>query len=314
MLLLSKVRFWDIFSEICEAVRGRERPWEAVRGREALIGSDRSGTLWHRSLSQWEEHGLSWPLTFGLSRPLIASASQNLSCDLSEPIREHGLSQIWESDWPLTHTGRCNAFSREISQTAPRMTASPGVRERPIGLSNLWGRVRERPWESDWTLPAEAMRLAVKSVRRARGWQHCPVCVRGRSDSQICEAVCVRGRTHHKVMWSVWESEASHGLTDRPHRSVWESEVRGRVGGRSASHAHRASRTSTGQGSTILGLAWLISRLNALLRPVEVRLARCAWEADRPPTRPLTSDSHGLTDRTPWQIWLSDRSDRLDWS
>ena len=34
-------------------------------------------------------------------------------------------------------TGRSNAFSREISQTAPRMTASPGVRERPIGLSNL---------------------------------------------------------------------------------------------------------------------------------------------------------------------------------
>ena len=59
--------------------------------------------------------------------------------------------------------------------------------------------------------------------------------------------------------------------------------------------------------AVILGAAWLISRLNALLRPVEVRLAwgsdsiaRCAWEADRPPTRPLTSDSHGRSVR-PWE-------------
>ena len=43
---------------------------------------------------------------------------------------------VWEADRPLTHTGRSNAFSREISQTAfsRGSTASPGVRERPIGL------------------------------------------------------------------------------------------------------------------------------------------------------------------------------------
>ena len=79
-------------------------------------------------------------------------------------------SQIWESDRPLTHTGRSNAF---------RIGLSAAVRERPIGLSNLWGR--------------------------------------GSTAS------------HHKVMWSVWESEvrgrarpptASHGLTDRTLKSV----------------------------------------------------------------------------------------------
>ena len=42
---------------------------------------------------------------------------------------------------------------------APRMTASPAVRERPIGLSRT---------PADRT-PGEAMRLAEKSVRRARG-------------------------------------------------------------------------------------------------------------------------------------------------
>ena len=94
-----------------------------------------------------------------------------------------------------------------------------------------------------------------------------------------------RGRpstaSHYKVMWSVWESE-----------------VRGRVGGWSASHAQRAMLSDP--------------QLNALLRPVEVRLARCVWEADQPPTRPLTSDSQtdhmthrsdSLTDLTLWQIW-----------
>ena len=104
--------------------------------------------------------------------------------------RESPWEAVWESDRPLTHTGRCNAFSREISQTAPRMTASPGVRERPIGLPHGLSR----------TLTA----------------------------------------SHHKVMWSVWESEvrgharpptASHGLTDWPHRSdsqIYEANLWGR--------------------------------------------------------------------------------------
>ena len=85
-------------------------------------------------------------------------------------------------------------------------------------------------------------------------------------------------------MWSVWANQGStashaHGLSD-----LW---------GRGSPKSDRPL-THTGRCSPILGAAWLISRLNALLRPVESD--RCAWEADRTPTRPLT-DSHGLTDR-----------------
>ena len=140
MLLLSKVRDFTVFCVFsgrpCEAVRGRVRLWEAVWGCAPLIGLEICP-------SQSGEHGLSRPLTFGLTWPLIASASHNLSCDLSEPIREHGLSrtqpptasQIWESDRPhRSDSGRSNAFSREISQIAPRIGLSAGVRERPIGL------------------------------------------------------------------------------------------------------------------------------------------------------------------------------------
>ena len=140
-----------------------------MRGRGALIGLE-------IYLSQSGEHGLSRPLT----------ASHNLSCDLSEPIRrEHGLSctashglsrplrsvRPWESeifaDRPLTHTGRSNAFSREISQASPRMTAS-AVRvrsERPCrtstGRSNAFSR----------EISQAAPRIGL----------HRPVCVRGRS-------------------------------------------------------------------------------------------------------------------------------------
>ena len=49
------------------------------------------------------------------------------------------------------------------------------------------------------------------------------------------------------AMKSITNNQSQIGLTDL--------RVRSRVGGRSASHAHRASRTSTGRGSTILGLA-----------------------------------------------------------
>ena len=128
------------------------RPWEAVWGRGALIGLEicvRESQIFGANQSPTASHGLSRPLT----------ASHNLSCDLSEPIRgarpltrtasQISDSQICEAVGVRSDsTSRSNAFSREISQTGPRMTASPGVRERPIGLSNLWGR-SVRPWESD---------------------------------------------------------------------------------------------------------------------------------------------------------------------
>ena len=121
MLLLSKVR--DSVYFIC--ISGR--PWEAVRGRAPLIGLEicvrESQIYW----SQWEEHGL--------SRPLTASHGLSLlSCDLSEPIREHGLSrtrphtasQIWESDRPLTHTGRCCHPRGCLTDFTAKRIASPG--------------------------------------------------------------------------------------------------------------------------------------------------------------------------------------------
>ena len=141
MLLLSKVRFYDKIGE-AEAMRGRfERQWEAVRGRERPCSShwlrdlgQRVPDLWHRSLSQWGEHGLSRPLTasqIGLSSPRPHRICHVICLSQSEESRGSRTSDS---------TGWGNAFSREISQIAPR-----------IGL-------------------------------------HRPVCVRGRSDSQICEA------------------------------------------------------------------------------------------------------------------------------
>ena len=182
-------------------LRGRERPWEAVRGRAPLIGSQRSRTLWHRSLSQWEEHGLSRPLTASHGLSLSASHPLGLSllsCDLSEPIRgarplTHTASQIF-ADRPLTHSGRCCHPRARLTDFTAKRIASPGVRS---------AGVRERPIGKD---------------------------LRGRSDSQICEAVGVRPRplTTESCDLSESPSTASHGLS-RPHRSasqIWESEVK----------------------------------------------------------------------------------------
>ena len=70
--------------------------------------------------------------------------------------------------------------------------------------------------------------------------------------------------------------------------------------------------THTGRCSPILGAAWLISRLNALLRPVESD--RCAWEADRHLGLPRPHRSvrpiglSNLWGRSVRPIGLSDRS------
>ena len=102
----------------------------------------------------------------------------------------------------------------------------------------------------------------------------------------ICQICHIVRSVRESDLWSV-----------RPCGRPWESEVRGRVGGRSASHAHRASRTSAG-------------RSNAFSRGSDC-IARCAWESDRPPTRPLTSDSHGLPQGLSnlwvmWSVWESE--------
>ena len=242
-----------------------ERPWEAVRGRAPLIGSNRSGTLWHRSLSQWGEHGLSRPLTFGLTRPLIASASHNLSCDLSEPIREHGLPRKIRPH--RLRARQCDPRGRLTDFMAKRIASagrvrSPGVRERPIGLSNLWGR--------------------------------------GSPNTA----------SHHKVMWSVWESE--HGLS-RPHRSdsqICEADLWGRESPWEAMWESDRPLTHTGRSNAFsreishtaprIGLSAAVRE-----RPIGLPhgLSRTLTASQIGLSRPHRSDSHGLTDQTLWQIW-----------
>ena len=149
---------WGRESPICEAVRVRSvRPWESVWGR-----SDSTGRCCHPR---------SYLTDFTAKR--IASAGVR-----ERPIGlPHGLSrtltasQIWESDlWGRSVRLICEAdlWGRERpcsdSQT-DHMTLwweavvglpRPHRFESPISLSRTPG---------DRTLPAEAMRLAVKSVR-----------------------------------------------------------------------------------------------------------------------------------------------------
>ena len=141
---------------------GRERPWEAVGGRGALIGLEicvRESQIFEANQSPTASHGLSRPLT--ICHVICLSQSGEHGLSRTRPLRS---VRPWESEMPIgltdlrvrsaSHahrsdsTGRSNAFSREISQIAPRIGLSAGV---------------------------------VRSV-----------CVRGQSDSQICEAVGVR--------------------------------------------------------------------------------------------------------------------------
>ena len=110
----------------------RGRKWEAVRGRERPIGLE----IWVREsqiyLSQSGPHGLSRPLTFGLSRPLIPSASQNLSCDLSEPIRE---SDLWGRSASHARRGSdCIARCAWEADRPHRFESLIGLSRTPIGL------------------------------------------------------------------------------------------------------------------------------------------------------------------------------------
>ena len=73
-------------------------------------------------------------MPIGLSRTAGDAVRSSAKCIASAGRGATGRSA---SHAHRSDSGRSNAFSREISQTGPRMTASPGVRERPIGLSNL---------------------------------------------------------------------------------------------------------------------------------------------------------------------------------
>ena len=167
--------------------------------------------------------------------------------DLSEsPICEavsdsHGLTDLRVRSASHAHwsdsTGRSNAFSREISQAAPR-----------IGL-------------------------------------HRPVCVRGRSDSQICEAVGVRSpiglSPQSHVICLRGRCSASHGLS-RPHRldsQICEADLWGRESPWEA--VWESDRPLTHTDRTLPAEAMRLA-VKSVRRPRGSDcIARCAWEADR---------------------------------
>ena len=212
-----------------------------MRGRAPLIGSG-------RSLSQWEPHGLSWPLT----------ASHNLSCDLSEPIRESD-PRGYRTDF-----------------TAKRIALHGRVRSDSHGLTD-WPLTH-----TDWTLPAESPILgAIWLISRLNALLR-PVCVRGRSDSQICEAVGVRARPLTRKSCDL--SESPIGLP-RPHTAsqIRESD-RPPTAGRPWESDPRADQAaSPGRGAT--GPRIGLSRPASRGRPIGLSNL---WGR---------SDSHGLTDR-----------------
>ena len=121
-------------------------------------------------------------------------------------------------------------------------------RVRSVSESDLWSvRPCGRPWESNlWARPHRF---------------ESPIGLSPQS-----HVICLRGRARPLTASQI-------GLTDRTLKSVrpWES-VRGRVGVRSASHAHRSD--STGRSNAF-------SREISQAAPRIGLHRRCAWEADR---------------------------------
>ena len=224
------------------------------------------------------------PRSIGANERSTASHGLSLlSCDLSEPIREHGLSRTrphrFESPIGLSRTPG-DAVILGAAWLISRLNAllRPVESDRPLTHS---GRESDpRGYLTDFT----AKRIASHG--------------RVRSDSH-----CLTDRT----LKSVRPWEAVHGLSDRSHdfvvrgrgspstaSQIWESDL----WGRSASHTQRAMQSDP--------------RLNALHRPVCVRGRSASqiglsnlWGRARTPTASHLTDhrSDSLTDLTMWQIW-----------
>ena len=140
----------------------------------------------------------------GLPRPHRFESPIGLSRTAGDAVRPS--AKCIASRASRTSTGRSNAFSRgshciarcaweadrTLKSVRPCACAweAVGSRARPLTSDS---QTDHMIWESDLRVrsvrpiglsrtPGDAMRLAVKSVRRARGWQHRPVCVRGRSE------------------------------------------------------------------------------------------------------------------------------------
>ena len=201
-----------------------------------------------------------------LSHSQICQRVRSVICEAVRVRSERPYGRPWESDWPLTHSGRCSPILGPVAplpaeamhlavKSVRRARGSDCIArcaweadrtlrsERPnFGLSDLRGRVRERPWESDRTLPAEAMRLAVKSVRRARGSDCIARCAWEadwtlRSERPNFGLSDLRGRVRERpcsadwlrqVTWQIWEAVCLWGrISDS---QIWEAVcVRGRA-------------------------------------------------------------------------------------
>ena len=258
---------WEAkFGRPWEAVGGRGRPWEAVGGPawpwEAVLPW-LAQTDQIRSQSQ-SESTASHTASHGLPRPPTAS-------QFRPPIASHrlGLPQfvMW-SVW-ANH-------------------GSTASHESSI-------------WEADQTLLGEAMRLAVKSVRCARG-SHClawsPIAwcaweadLRGRSDSTgrsnaFSREINQTARGSDCIDRCAWE--ANRPPTDRSHDFV--------VRGWSASHAHRSD--STGWSNAFSHEISQTAPRIKLHHPVCVRgrsASQITWLCGE---RPCLA-SHGLPPRPP---------------
>ena len=162
-----------------------------------------------------------------------------------DTIKSYDLSKspkwdaVWEADRPLTHTGRSdstgrrNEFSREISHTAPRITASPGVCERPIGLQhglsllnhNLWGRFVRPICEAMALFLAQTDHMRISGRPSAWEAEISEICLSDweaevgvRSVRQICKALW--GRAPLIGSRRYLSKSEEDVLTDRPHRSA----------------------------------------------------------------------------------------------
>ena len=187
--------------------------WEADRPPTRPLTSDSQTDLWGRSVRPWEASDSQTDhMTLWWARPLT-----------------HTASQIWESDRPLTHTGRCcHPRARLTDFMAKRIASAGRVRSDSDGLS----RTRPHRFESPIGLsriPGDAVILGAVWLISRLNALHRPVCVRGRSDSQICERPCSligSDRSHDKFC----EAEAMRGR-ERPWEAKserpWEA-VRGR--------------------------------------------------------------------------------------
>ena len=159
-------------SVICEAVWS---VWESeVRGRtrphrfESPIGLSRTAGDAVRS-----------------SAKCIASAGRGATGPGSDCIARCA----WEADRTLKSVRPCACAWEAVGSRARPLTSDSQTDHMTLcmrGRSD--SQICEAVCVCDRTLPAEAMRLAVKSVRRARGWQHRPCA--WEADRQRSERPC----------------------------------------------------------------------------------------------------------------------------